>query len=308
MNKELYRWADEIENREMAPDIRNAFASAFSEIPWSSHSLHPVMGELVGARLMRLLGIGTSNVEFVPAEEARRRNPREWVVKTITGGRLKIRTPGGKFQQPWVVVSEKIPRAISLFYLRRFYGIFTNFGPVPLLSNFLPGDQFDRWEKMRLRVWIGKDQLPSALDFYDDFKAPADWGPILKAIAWNSEPMLRIHAARAFVGTTFSHASNTLVDAAGRLYTIDMEFAVATTGDDLDRLFDNIVPETRAFEALRPIAELNEYEVAGLFDELPEVGWPLGSKEVTVEYYLSRLRKWQKLFSERGGCEPSCSV
>lgn len=296
MNRELYDWADEIENQEMVPDMRNAFESAFSEIPWTGHSLHPVMGELVGARFMRLLGIGTSNVEFISAEEARRRNPREWVVKTITGGRLKIRTPGSKFQQPWAVVSEKIPGAISLFYLRRFYGIFTNFGPVPFLSTFLPGNQFDRWEKMRLRVWIGKDQLPTALDFYDDFEAPADWGPILSAIEWNSEPMLAMHAARAFLGTTFSHASNTLVDAEGRLFTIDMEFAVATTGDDLDRLFDNIIPQTRAFEALRPVAELSEFEVAGMFDDLPEVGWPLGSKEKTAEYYTERLRKWKTLF------------
>jgi hypothetical protein len=299
MNRELYRWADEIENREMAPDIRNAFASASSEIPWSGHSLHPVMGELVGARLMRTLGIGTSNVEFVPAEEARQRNPREWVVKTITGGRLKIQPRGGRPQQSWAVVSEKIPGAISLFYLRRFYGVFTNFGPVPFLSTFLPGNQFDRWEKMRLRVWIGKNQLPSALDFYEDFTAPADWGPILKAIAWNSEPMLAMHAARAFLGTTFSHASNTLVDAEGRLSTIDMEFAVATTGDDLEKLFGHIVPETRAFEALRPVAELSEYEVAELFDELPEVGWPLGSKEKTAEYYTERLRKWKGLFETR---------
>jgi hypothetical protein len=75
-----------------------------------------------------------------------------------------------------------------------------------------------------------------------------------------------------------------------------MEYCLATTHEDLDRLFDNIIPRTRALEALCPVSELIEFQVAELFDELPEVGWPLGSQQATVGHYVERLRKWKGLF------------
>ena len=261
------------------------------------HSLHPVAAELAGARLMRLLGIGTSNIEFITGEEAQKCDPKKYLIKTIVGSRLKI-SFGLENAQQMVVTSEKILGAVPLFYLVEFYDIKPDFPTVPGYSTAWARADYhlNAMERMRIAIFLGKDQVPEAREFYADFQPPSDWAPIREAIAWNSDPMLRIHAARLFLGATTAHVSNLLVDNKANLYTIDTEYCLATTSEDLDRLFENIVPHTRAFYALSPVAELREFEVAELFDELPEVGWPLGSKEKTVEHYTKRLRKWKGLF------------
>ena len=296
--RDLLRWASKMEEGQTSTGIRKAVWGGREEPGqgplFSDHSLHPVVAELAGARLMRLLNIGTSNVELVSGEEARRRDPRKWLTKTIVGNRLRINLGMDKDEQ-WAVMSEKIPRAIPLFYLGEFFGIKPD---VPVIPEYeldwaTSRHHLSGLEKLRIYLYLGKNQIPDAREFYSDFEPPADWRPIEEVTRWDSNPMLRIHAARLFLGATTAHVSNLLVDNKANLYTIDTEYCLATTNEDLEKLFSNIVPETRAFEALRPVSELNEYEVTGMFDELPEVGWPLGSKKKTVEDYLSRLRKWK---------------
>lgn len=75
-------------------------------------------------------------------------------------------------------------------------------------------------------------------------------------------------------------------------------------GDDLRTLFNDIEPNTRAFEALRGVAELSEEKLRGLFENLPIPAgtrwfrWPLGSQEKTADYYAERLRFWKQRFEE----------
>lgn len=152
----------------------------------------------------------------------------------------------------------------------------------------------------------GKDELPNAAEFYSDFVPPRDWSPVLSTIAWDSNQSLAIHAARLFLATSLAHGSNLLIDAEGRLYTIDFELCSAADGRDLGLLSAAIVPGTRAFHALRPVGKLSEDQVRGLFEGLPEMipggkprwfTWPLGSKEKTAAHYVDRLRLWKQFFS-----------
>lgn len=302
MNISLLDWADRLEGPRLLQDLLHDIRSPYDMSSLAGRSLHPIAGEIVGHRLMGLLGIGTARrVEVVDAKEALRRDPSEWIVKTIVGDRLE----GQWFGHPVakvVVLVEKIPSAIPIFYLRQFYGIGTEACPVSVPT--YPGAQenLDTVERIRQRLWLGKDQVPNAREFYADFKPPEDWSSVKRAIQWDSEAALAIHAARLYLCTSTAHSANILVDAEGCLYTIDFECCTEPPKDDLDRLFSNVIPGTRAFESLRPISKVREREVAELFEELPEwIEWPLGSKEQTVQRHLSRLRKWQRLFKARDG-------
>jgi len=307
VRRDLYSWADGKEGIQTYTGYRKVLTRNVGS-SWPNHAMHPLVAEVVGARFLRRFGIGTSNIEIVSAEEARRRDPFQWLVKTFVGSRLRISPPGWHGidfpdnRAKWVVVSEKIPGAISLFYLQRFHGIDLDPPSVKVPNWDWSHGHFEWWLDFRL-INLGKDQLPEARAFYSDFKPPDNWEALKNAIRWNSVPMLQIHAARLFLGVTTAHVANILVDGHSNLYTIDCEFAFADSGDSLTRLFSNIIPRTRAFESLRPVAEMRESELGRLFADLPEwVEWPLGSKEVTVEYYRRRLRLWKKLY-QRGGVE-----
>jgi hypothetical protein len=263
---------------------------------------------------MCILGIGASPcTEIVDAEEARRRDGSQWIPKTMVGSRVHSQPWGSiiEARARWVILSRKIPRAISLHHLRKFYGIDGGPPPVniPNSVELFAGGDFNFFNRFTTALWLGKDSLPDAREFYSDFEPPADWGAVKRAIEWDSDQVLAIHAARLFLCTTAAHTSNLLVDPEGGLYTIDFEYCARTAGEELDKLFANVVPGTRAFESLRPISKLGKLEIDELFEGFPEwVEWPLGNQQATVEHYLSRLAKWKKLFSERGGREPSCCV
>ena len=298
MKDSLRRWARDVEKRRGIQDGKDATLSPDGATDFPNRSLHPLAGEVVGHRLMNLVGIRTApSLEIVHRDEACQRNLGRWVVKTMVGRRLKA-----EFLKPWlaewVLMVEKIPRSISLFYLRKFYGIAAE-KPLSMPLPLIP-DQFSPFWAFTTTLWLGKCQMPNACKFYADFSPPADWSAVRRAIAWDSDQALAIHAARFFLSATTAHSSNLLVDAEGNLSTIDFEYCARTPGDELEKLFENVIPGTRAFESLRPISRLGRGEIAGLFDGLPEcVWWPLGSQQATVEHYLSRLRKWQRLFRAR---------
>jgi hypothetical protein len=293
---------------------------------YAYRSLHPAVGEIVGYRLMRALGIGTApSVEIVESEEARRRDPRKWIFKTINADdRLKVCPVEeiGKMGR-WILLVQKIPKACPLSFLRKQYGVdagkveFASVedltsstmckstiifakppgnGPalVPFLINF---------ETIRRAIWADdKPEVPNSADFYSDFVPPENWSAVRRAMTWDSDQMLAIHSARLFLGMSVAHLSNVLVDPEGRLYSIDHEFCSATDAEELRILFDNVKPGTRAFEALRGVAQLSEEKLRELFEGLPApdwtrwLRWPLGSKEKTVAYHLERLRLWKALF------------
>lgn len=308
-----------------------AFASEkkYAPLPeaYKYRSLCPVVGEIVGHRLMRALGIGTApTVEIVETEEARRRDPRRWIFKPVKHDRLKVSSPeeAAKIAR-WVLVVEKIPGAIPLSFLRKKYGVDTgkveitpaeNMVSQPLPHNLTMSGELNivqvplaaaltvKLTGLARLIWEGKPELPIANEFFADFVPPVDWSAIRRAIAWDSDQMLRIHSARLFLGVTVAHASNVLVDFEGRLYSIDHEHCTATDGDDLFVLFEDMKSGTRAFESLRGVAELSEEKLRALFEGLsvPDGArwfrWPLGSKEKTVAYYIDRLRLWKLGFKK----------
>jgi hypothetical protein len=289
-----------VEKKRGIQDGKDAVLAPDGATDFPSRSIHPLAGEIVGHRLMNLVGIRTApSLEVVHADEARQRNLSRWVVKTMVGRRLKA-----QFLKPWlaewVLMVEKIPHSISLFYLRKIYGVAAE--KILSMPYSLIEEQFSPIWAFTATLWLGKCQIPNAREFYSDFKPPEDWSAVKRAIAWNSNQALAIHAARFFLCATTAHSSNLLVDAEGNLSTIDFEYCARTPGDELEKLFENVIPGTRAFEALRPVSELRNWDVRGLFDDLPEcVWWPLGSQQATVEHYLSRLRKWKGLFKARDG-------
>jgi hypothetical protein len=224
----------------------------------------------------------------------------------------------------YAVMVEKIPRAIPIFYLRAFHDIKAEFPPAiaidrrgadpdELVKEYLGqlrgiriGENLRRFwntpdditESLAEMVLLGKDQMPGPQEFYSDFEPPSDWSAIKAAIAWDSSLALRIHAARAFLATSFAHSSNLLVDPEGQLYTVDFEYCNWTDGEDIRLLFENVARGTRAFQALRDVAELTEAQLCGLFEDLPSwIPWPLGSKERTISYYQARLNQWKSYFA-----------
>lgn len=294
----------------------------FGPLPaaYNYRSLCPTVGELVGQRLMRALGIGTApSVEILETKDAVRRDPRQWVLKPVKSGRLKACSLEQleKIDCRWTLLVEKIPHAIPLSFLRKQYGVDSEKIEITTAENAIPPPT----DTITLStgvgtitlpargitafiIWAGKLELRNAAEFYSDFLQPTDWSAVRHAIAWDSSEMLAIHAARLFLGCSMAHTSNVLVDPEGRLYSIDHEFSIATDGDDLYILFNDIKCGTRAFEALRGVAELTEEKVRELFEDLPVPSgarwfrWPLGSKEKTVEYFLTRLRLWKLGFEK----------
>jgi hypothetical protein len=137
--------------------------------------------------------------------------------------------------------------------------------------------------------WLGQDILwqgkavPTWL--FWDFVPPDDWSAIRAAIKWDSEPMLRIHAARLFLGCTTAHASNILIDAAARLYSIDHADIAKTDGAEIDLLFANVKAGTVAFDCLHLPCTLEEATVREIFGE-------------SAAYYVERLRQWKRLYAE----------
>ena len=292
-------------------------------------SLDPLAGEFIGAKLMPWLGIGAAS-EIRILNNAAEVAAADWIVKSFEDGRLKAGVRGSALR----VAIKKIPGAISLPALRNKFavsgkalawdvpsprplqslfsmvvtGFFNAAGASGRLSegalerlltdeNLLTDDVLCR--NVNAFLYFGRDQSPEG--FFSDFVPPEDWTPIRNAIAADSDQMLLIHAARAFLACTTAHSGNILVDASGKLYSIDHERCEVTDGREIDLLAENVKPGTRAAAALRKIsASLDTAIVRGLFDNLPaEICWPLGTREKTVEHYLNRFQLWRTVFSGR---------
>jgi hypothetical protein len=288
-------------------------------------SLDSITAEIVGSRFMPKLGIGAPSEIRVLNE--RSDATADWIVKSFEDGRLKAGVGGSGLR----VAIKKIPGAISLTALRNKFGVSGKAlawdvpSPNPLQSlfsiivsdrvyaagisgwlsdAFLESVQIDEklltddvlCRNVNAFLYHGRDQSPEG--FLSDFVPPEDWTPIRNAVAADSEQMLLIHAARVFLACTTAHAGNILVDASGKLYSIDHERCELTDGREIDLLAENVKLGTRAHESLRVIsASLDTAIVRGLFDILPEqVTWPMGPRDRTVTHYLSRLEKWKKCF------------
>jgi len=255
-------------------------------------SLDPLAGEVVGARLMHKLNIGAPiAIRCATSAEAKTAAASgDWVVKTFQEGRLKF---GGTAAEN--VLIGKLPGAISLVSLRLIHGIENS--AIKFRVEGVPLEEQADFGHMFRVLYLGRQEIANAEHFFRDFVLPDDLTNIKAAIEWDSPQMLAIHAARLFLGCSTAHAGNVLVDANGKLYSIDHEICECTNGGELAALFKYTKKVTRAWRVLAGVAALEPTDVERLFDDLPEqVTWPLRSKYETVYYFLERLDFWKKHF------------
>ncbi|HXN24585.1 MAG TPA: hypothetical protein VOA41_17755 [Candidatus Dormibacteraeota bacterium] len=94
MKKALVYWVNQEESRQKK----------------SPPLLDPLMGELIGSRFMQALGIGAPFVELISESESGQRSRAGWILKPSGSGGL-------------IAAIRKVPRAISLFFLRTVHGL-----------------------------------------------------------------------------------------------------------------------------------------------------------------------------------------
>lgn len=277
-----------------------------------SRSLDAFTGELVGARLMRLLGIGAPE-EILCADKAtaEKLDTAEWVIKP-----WRERAKHGVLPAPRNICIKRIPGTISLRSLAQVFDVQSerpnwNFDADPNWTPEAIEIAPDAYEKatrvpdrfVNILHYGAPEHLPA--NFFDDFK-PTDWPKIREAISWQSPQRLLIDAGRLFLAATAAHASNVLVDGVGRLCSIDHECVEHTDLSEIAALGRWLKRGTAAHDAVRRVAALTNGDLEALFDGLPnDTTWPLGDQQATVEYFQSRLFLWQTHFGEvnvRGSC------
>ena len=253
-------------------------------------SLHPLVAEKIGAELCHKLGIGApSEIKAADRQETLAAiRSGEWIPKVILDDRLRAVSA---FQRigiaDWNVLVKRIPRAISLVELRLRCGIEGR-------AIHVSSDDVSRDKLLNELGDIIHQGNARSYFTVSDFELPADTTKIQEAIQWGSQAMLAIHAARLFLACSAAHAGNVLVDADGKLYSVDHECVAQTSGEELELLFDNVERGTRAWNALAGVASLSHDDVVDLFSGVPDdAHWPLGSKEKTVNYFTGRLDYWK---------------
>jgi len=263
-------------------------------------SLSPLVAEVVGAGLMKSLGLGApEDIRLVDKAEAREAIATgEWVPKVYTDGRLKAVDELGLAESN--ILIKRIPGAISLYNLRVKHGICGReirlSADVPQDSSIIEKLVYTGGQNYLLNSWGKLILQGSGTCHYiaDDFILPLDRSKIQEVVEWDSAPMLAIHAARLFLGCSAGHAGNILVDADGKLYSIDHESCAHTNGEELELLFDNVQRDTRAWRSLAGVASLSHEDIASLFSAIPDdAHWPLGDKAKTVDYFCGRLTYWR---------------
>jgi hypothetical protein len=278
-----------------------------------SRCLDSFTGEIVGARLMRLLGIGApEEIIVVDAPTAKALNPATWIVKP-----WRERAKHGLLPAPRNICVRKLPGTISLRSLAQVFDVQSerpkwNFDADPdsndetleVLRAEAQEVAHGAHERLVNVLHYGTpEHLPA--DFFSDFK-PEDWAAIRAAIHWQSPQRLLIDAARLFLAATSAHASNILVDGSGNLYSIDHECIEHTDLSEIAALGRWLKRGTAAHDAVRRVAELTEAAIETLFVGLPnDTTWPLGDQQTTSRYFQDRLFLWQTHFGEvnvRGSC------
>lgn len=260
----------------------------------TKRSLSPFAGECVGVKLMQRLGIGApAEVRQADRAEAEQAVASGlWIAKTNFDDLDRLRH-GNTIGEHNVLV-RKIPNAISLFSLRYQFGIASD------IPDFYTEGARDVENEMLDIIASGLVSGHQNSYVVNDFILPADTSAIRQAIAWDSEPTLRIHAARLFLNCPAAHGGNILTDADGRLYSIDHERCLLSDGEELRMLFDNIRPFTKPWYALGDVCSLSEQNICDMLSDLPDgITWPLGSLDATRAYFTKRLNYWQRRFFEQ---------
>jgi hypothetical protein len=252
-------------------------------------SLDPLAAEIIGARFMRLLGVGAPTEIHTAGIEAAIAGP-DWIVKSMKDGRLKH---GVGWRN---VLVRRIPGAISISALSAVHGVISQWPhwemdgtgltehSASLLKRFL-------WHVSSfMALGNGHEQIAAT----SDFRPPANWDAVRAAIKWDSPQVLLLHAGRLFLGCSAAHAGNVLVSADGRLHSIDHELIEHTDCSEFRWLTENVRRETKAWTALEQVAAISYEQIEQLFADLPAgISWPMGDREKTAAYFGLRLAHWK---------------
>ncbi|MGH9757598.1 MAG: hypothetical protein ACRD4M_07655 [Candidatus Acidiferrales bacterium] len=307
----------------MPPHVGSAFDAVF--LPWLSsrfedvrdaeargselRPLNAFAAEYVAQAVFRRLGINTAPTEILSLEEARRL-PENFVVKIAKSNSEVVlhwdrnRLPTASIQRnEFCLVSELIPGAASLDFVRRTFGILHE-SPVDQVMDEICEKMTRAYERSAARIAsaLGKG-CPAADNFYSDFKPTAEQlSRIRNAARWDSPEYLRICAARLFCGISAPHAGNVLTTMNGRLVSLDHCAARREDGEDLWMLFRFIRRDSDAFKILGEISAITEQNIWDSVAEIPD-HTACGSTAELADYFIERLRLWQSLFGDGSSSE-----
>ena len=195
----------------------SALEEQYERLEVHQRAVAPVIGELVGLRFMRLVGIGTApDVKLLARDAALALDRREWILKTTDGRNCFHVKRLGEL----LLAVARIPGAVTLAWLRNRYGVEESYPTSkvseiigcelpPTLHGLVGGSEFltacrKHFDNPKSKLhaldlvressllWLravlseGKEAPPHAEEFYSDFEVPADWTTIRAAIAANS--------------------------------------------------------------------------------------------------------------------------
>ncbi|HXG66364.1 MAG TPA: hypothetical protein VNO70_14795, partial [Blastocatellia bacterium] len=186
------------------------------------------VNELFAYRLSKAAGVRVAPVTL-----------RNWDDEPKASDGFIRKVPGG-----WCV-SERIPQAIPIYYLRHLckaIGMWHS----PSLDTVL----HDHW-----RESFAKPCPVSRAEYADFPDTPPD--AVLAAATWNSPERVLTHAYRAFLHCSFGHTSNCLVDVEGRLWLIDHEKIIhAPDTSDIETLYAFVRNAPGVMRACRQISNI----------------------------------------------------
>ena len=157
---------------------------------------------------------------------------------------------------------------------------------------------------LRRRLQIARlmnKRCPLSRSYYSDFREDWERNPrVMDAATWNGSRRLLVHAFRSFLHTTFGHASNTLVDSDGRLFSLDFEKTVYTKGSaDIEQLGEIGAVSEKVAAACRQISKLTAENITVALTGIPERFWQggfLDNPSAATDYFSTRLNAWKAAF------------
>jgi hypothetical protein len=264
---------DSIDTLSQAAESRHVFRSESDKFargiygPWVKRwALPNGVADLFAHRLAHKCGLRVPEVSLSADEP---RDFQNYYVRKVVGG--------------WAL-SRRVPDSLPIYYLK---------GQTETVAPAIKVEQMF----MRKFQWQLDKRCPVGRAVYADFpeKAPE---AALEAARWNSTARLRGHAFRAFLGATYGHTSNCLVDTSGKLWLIDHEkIAYRKGGEDIEALFKIVCESELVMDQCRAISVLTREDISTALADIPARFWGKTQADESIEYFCERLDSWQKVFA-----------
>jgi hypothetical protein len=239
------------------------------------------IAEVFCYRLSKAAGVRVASVRLT----ANAPGPLDGFAKRVSGG--------------WIV-SEPIPQAIPIYYLR---------GQCETVGEIWGEKDDGSIEKFLYEHWLESldKRCPIKRDAYNFPAVPP--GAALEAARWNSAERLLGHAFRQLLYVSHAHNSNALVDLEGRLWLIDHERIVYRSNfEDIENLHALVRQSPTVMMACRKVGSITPSDIETALIGIPARFWdkPSIAKRKTgavttdppraADYFIGRLEAWQKYF------------